>query len=103
MTLILFIIGLQNTSYYLIILYIKRVSRFILTYFLKQNPPNTFINNPTDWGSMAKEKKPEMRYQCLKCYRTYKTEQKALDCCGSMIQAWCINYNKWGKQHWYGR
>ena len=54
-------------------------------------------------GTMAKEKKPEMRYQCLGCYRTYKTEQKALDCCGSMIQAWCINYNKWGKQHWYGR
>ena len=52
---------------------------------------------------MAKEKKPEMRYQCLRCYRTYKSEQKALDCCGSMIQAWCINYNKWGKQHWYGR
>ena len=52
---------------------------------------------------MAKEKKPEMRYQCLGCYKTHKTEQKALDCCGSMIQAWCINYNKWGKQHWYGR
>ena len=62
-----------------------------------------FINDPTDWGSMAKEKKPEMRYQCLGCYKTHKTEQKALDCCGSMIQAWCINYNKWGKQHWYGR
>ena len=50
-----------------------------------------------------KDKAPEMRYQCLKCYKTHKTEQKALDCCGSMIQAWCINYNKWGKQHWYGR
>ena len=77
-----------------------------LTIILKRTHPFgdvTFINNPTDWGTMAKEKKPEMRYQCLGCYKTHKTEQKALDCCGSMIQAWCINYNKWGKQHWYGR
>lgn len=53
--------------------------------------------------AMTEEKAPEMRYQCLNCYKTHKTEQSALDCCNSMIQAWCINYNKWGKQHWYGR
>ena len=53
---------------------------------------------------MARKEKPiEMRYQCLKCYKTHKSEQAALDCCGSMIQAWAINYNKWGRGHWYGR
>ncbi|MBS7383039.1 MAG: hypothetical protein PUK35_06225 [Methanomassiliicoccales archaeon] len=51
----------------------------------------------------GKVKAPEMRYQCLKCYKTHKDEQKALDCCGSMIQAWAVNYNKWGRGHWYGR
>ena len=51
----------------------------------------------------GKKKAPEMRYQCLKCYRTHKTEQEALDCCGSFIQGWVKNYNKWGRQHWYGR
>lgn len=50
-----------------------------------------------------KDKAPEMRYQCLKCYKTHKTEQAALDCCGSFIQAWTINYRKWGTGHWYGR
>lgn len=51
-----------------------------------------------------KEKAPEMRFQCLNCYKTHKQEQKALDCCGSFIQAWTINYNKWGqRQKWYGR
>ena len=50
-----------------------------------------------------KPKAPEMRYQCLGCYKTFKTEQEALDCCGSFIQDWTTNYNKWGKQHWYGR
>ena len=52
---------------------------------------------------MAKEKTPQMRYKCLNCYKTYKDEQQALDCCGSLIQAWSTNYNRWGKQHWYGR
>ena len=52
---------------------------------------------------MAKDKEPRMRYQCLKCYRTYYDEQKALDCCDSLIQAWSTNYSRWGKQHWYGR
>ncbi|NLL94356.1 MAG: hypothetical protein GX224_01135 [Thermoplasmatales archaeon] len=52
----------------------------------------------------AKKEKPmEMRYQCLGCYKTHKEEQRALDCCGSFIQAWTINYNKWGRQKWYGR
>jgi len=61
---------------------------------------------------MATEKKPKvkaakgeprMRYQCLECYKTFDEEQKALDCCDSLIQAWSTNYNRWGKQHWYGR
>ncbi len=55
---------------------------------------------------MAKQKAPELRFQCLNCYKTYKgpdAEQKALDCCGSFIQGWWANYNKWGKQHWFGR
>lgn len=54
-------------------------------------------------GMTGKAKAPEMRYQCLKCYKTHKTEEQALNCCGSMIQAWAINYNKWGRGHWYGR
>lgn len=53
---------------------------------------------------MAKKEKPqEMRYQCLKCYKTHKTEESALNCHNSAIQAWSTNYMKWGKQHWYGR
>ncbi|MCL2786533.1 MAG: hypothetical protein FWD81_04875 [Methanomassiliicoccaceae archaeon] len=60
---------------------------------------------------MAREKgqakaakgEPQMRYQCLKCYKTFKDEQTALDCCGSLTQAWSTNYTRWGKQHWYGR
>ena len=51
----------------------------------------------------GKEEPIEMRWQCLKCYKTHKSEQAALDCCGSMIQGWAINYNKWGRGHWYGR
>lgn len=63
-----------------------------------------FIYYPDNSGDMTgKVKAPEMRYQCLKCYKTHKTEQAALDCCGSMIQGWAINYNKWGRGHWYGR
>lgn len=56
--------------------------------------------------TMKAEKQPELRWQCLNCYRTYKgpdAEQKALDCCGSVVQGWWANYNKWGKQKWYGR
>ncbi|MDR0198604.1 MAG: hypothetical protein LBI08_02545 [Methanomassiliicoccaceae archaeon] len=52
---------------------------------------------------MAKDKTSRIRYQCLQCYKTFNEEQKALDCCGSAIQAWITNYNRWGKQHWYGR
>ena len=52
---------------------------------------------------MSKKKESRMRYQCLKCYRTFNDEQKALDCCDSLIQAWSTNYDRWGKQHWYGR
>ena len=56
---------------------------------------------------MKAKKQPEIRCQCLKCYKTYKgpdAEQKALDCCGSLIQKWWVNYDKWGmKQKWYGR
>ena len=55
---------------------------------------------------MKAEKKPELRWQCLNCYRTYKgedSEQKALDCCGSVVQGWWANYARWGKQKWYGR
>lgn len=55
------------------------------------------------WTMSKKNKAPEMRYQCLKCYKTHRTEQEALDCCGSFIQAWTINYRKWGAGHWYGR
>jgi rRNA maturation endonuclease Nob1 len=58
-----------------------------------------------DKNPKAKKEKdePQMRYQCLKCYKTFKSEQAALDCCGSLIQAWSTNYTRWGKQHWYGR
>ncbi|MBQ3685056.1 MAG: hypothetical protein II933_01390 [Candidatus Methanomethylophilaceae archaeon] len=55
---------------------------------------------------MKGEKPLELRSQCLNCYKTYKGEdcvQKALDCCGSLTQTWYVNYNKWGKQKWYGR
>jgi hypothetical protein len=50
-----------------------------------------------------RSKEPRMRYQCLKCYRTVDDEQKALDCCDSLIQVWSTNHDRWGKQHWYGR
>ncbi len=57
--------------------------------------------------SMAKKKEPELRFQCLKCYKTYKgpeAEQKALDCCGSFIQGYWKYYSRWGdKMKWYGR
>ncbi|MCQ2086394.1 MAG: hypothetical protein MJY54_03120 [archaeon] len=52
---------------------------------------------------MARRREPQIRYQCLSCYRTHKTEQDALKCCGSAIQGWMINYKKWGRGHWYGR
>jgi len=55
---------------------------------------------------MKQTKEPELRWQCLNCYKIYKGaegEQKALDCCGSVIQGWWTNYGKWGKQNWYGR
>ena len=55
---------------------------------------------------MKAEKQPELVWQCLNCHKTYKgpdAEQKALDCCGSIVQGWWANYNKWGKQKWYGR
>ena len=55
----------------------------------------------------SKKKEPELRSQCLNCYKTFKgpdAEQKALDCCGSLVQTWWVNYDKWGmKQKWYGR
>ncbi len=55
---------------------------------------------------MKPEKKPELAWKCLDCYKTYKGpdgEQKALNCCGSIVQGVWINYNKWGKHKWYGR
>ncbi len=64
---------------------------------------NTDAPNPR---TMKAEKQPELVWQCLNCYRTYKgpdAQQKALDCCGSVTQGWWANYNKWGKQKWYGR
>ncbi len=58
-------------------------------------------------ATKEKQEKPlVLCFQCLNCYKTYKgegAEQKALDCCGSFIQGWYENYNKWGKQKWYGR
>jgi len=42
----------------------------------------------------------ERRFQCLACYRTYKDEQKALDCHKSIIQSWYTNYEKWGRHNW---
>ncbi len=65
----------------------------------------TFIYAPNNAVPM-KEKKPELAWKCLSCYRTYKGadgEQKALDCCGSIVQGVWINYSKWGKHKWYGR
>jgi hypothetical protein len=55
---------------------------------------------------MAKEKAPELKWQCLNCYKVHSgphAEQKALNCCGSFTQGYWTNYNKWGKQKWYGR
>ena len=55
---------------------------------------------------MKAEKKPELAWKCLDCYKTYKGpdgEQKALNCCNSIVQGVWINYNKWGKHKWYGR
>lgn len=55
---------------------------------------------------MSEHNEADLRCQCLSCYKTYKgadSEQKALDCCGSLIQKWYVNYNRWGKQKWYGR
>ncbi|MBO4568412.1 MAG: hypothetical protein J5674_00265 [Candidatus Methanomethylophilaceae archaeon] len=55
---------------------------------------------------MSAEKKPELAWKCLDCYRTYKGpdgEQKALNCCNSIVQGVWINYSKWGKHKWYGR
>ncbi len=57
-------------------------------------------------SSMKAKKQPELRWQCLNCYKVYKgqdAKQKALDCCGSIVQGWWANYNKWGIQKWYGR
>lgn len=42
----------------------------------------------------------ERRFQCLNCYKTYKDEQEALDCCNSAIQSWYTNYEKWGRRNW---
>ena len=39
---------------------------------------------------MKAEKQPELVWQCLNCHKTYKGP-------------WWANYNKWGKQKWYGR
>ena len=64
---------------------------------------NIVLPNST---AMKAEKQPELVWQCLNCHKTYKgpdAEQKALDCCGSIVQGWWANYNKWGKQKWYGR
>ena|GEM_PF-758402 len=58
---------------------------------------------PRDPNAPVMGSGPNMRFQCLKCYRTFKDEQAALDCCGSLIQAWSTNYRRWGKQNWYGR
>ena len=64
------------------------------------------INRLLNPHTMKQTKEPELRWQCLNCYKVYKGaegEQKALDCCGSLIQGWWTNYGKWGKQNWYGR
>ena len=64
------------------------------------------INELPDSRSMQETREPELRWQCLNCYKVYKGaegEQKALDCCGSLIQGWWKNYGKWGRQNWYGR
>lgn len=66
----------------------------------------TFNSGPSNPLAMKAEKQPELVWQCLNCHRTFKgadAEQKALDCCGSIVQGWWANYNKWGKQKWYGR
>jgi len=50
-----------------------------------------------------KEKPQELRYQCLACYKTHKSEDAALKCCDSTIQVWTTNYRRWGKQGILGR
>ena len=52
---------------------------------------------------MAKKKTPEIRYQCVHCWKVYKSEQEALDCCDAPIQKFWNYYDKWGRGHWYGR
>ncbi|MCQ2069518.1 MAG: hypothetical protein MJZ68_00070 [archaeon] len=53
-------------------------------------------------------------FQCLNCNKVFKAkgtekadeaeaEQAALDCCGSFIQGFYVNYRRWGIQKWYGR
>ena len=67
---------------------------------------NLLSTSPLIRKAMKAEKQPELRSQCLNCYKTFKgpdAEQKALDCCGSLVQTWWANYNRWGKQKWYGR
>ena len=66
----------------------------------------SFIYTPINREAMSAEKKPELAWKCLDCYRTYKGpdgEQKALNCCNSIVQGVWINYSKWGKHKWYGR
>ncbi len=49
---------------------------------------------------------PVLCFQCLNCNKVFKgegAEQKALDCCGSFIQGFYVNYKRWGFQKWYGR
>ena len=70
------------------------------------HPYQTLIKRFPNPHSMKQTKEPELRWQCLNCYKVYKGaegEQQALDCCGSLIQGWWTNYGKWGKQNWYGR
>ena len=47
---------------------------------------NTDAPNPR---TMKAEKQPELVWQCLNCYRTYKgpdAQQKALDCCVELLE-----------------
>ena len=78
-------------------------TQMIVPAFRRRVTFNIVLPNSTP---MKAEKQPELVWQCLNCHKTYKgpdAEQKALDCCGSIVQGWWANYNKWGKQKWYGR
>ena len=66
------------------------------------------INEPSELVPMLRSvdtpvKRDVLKEVTLEWRTADEIEQKALDCCGSIVQGWWANYNKWGRQKWYGR